>query len=60
MWYFVTGIIVGFSIGAMSITALNTSYFGKMNGIIAECEATLPRNEHCEFIAIPIDKENIR
>jgi len=52
----------GFAVGVMCMLLL--SWFSPLNGevkahksAVTQCEAELPRNQHCELIAVPVTSE---
>ena len=52
----------GFAVGAMCVLLL--FWFSPLNDevkaskvAVTQCEAELPRNQHCEFIAVPVTTE---
>lgn len=48
------GFFYGFAVAGIFVPIL-LMLFNK--DIIAECEAELPRNQHCKFMAVPMDAE---
>ena len=48
------GLTVLFTIG---INLLPISYVSKYKAAIGQCEAELPRNQHCKITAIPEDNQ---
>jgi hypothetical protein len=57
MYQFIFGLLIGvFSLGA-SIDISPTSYYNIVNTALKECEKSLPRDQHCKIIAIPIAKD---
>jgi hypothetical protein len=52
--------VFGFIIGVMFTGWLNASPWSDSTAYkkaIEECEKTLPRNEHCVVVAVPISKD---
>ena len=56
MQEFIAGILVGvFGFAALLVTA--PSYHKKATDALEICEASLPRDQHCTIIALPVSKE---
>lgn len=60
--YIFPSIVAGMIIGLLiSLVIIETDYqhsLGvKASGYVKECEASLPRNENCVIIAVPVKKE---
>lgn len=53
---FMGGLIVLFVLVA-AIDLSPTSYKNIVETAIKECEKSLPRDQHCKIIALPIDKD---
>lgn len=49
LWYFAFGV----SALLLTIKIFVAKETNHMHQLISECEQTLPRNQHCELIAIP-------
>lgn len=53
------GLLIGLFFGAIGGILVSQSHYGKIGTpTIAECEAELPRNQYCEWIAVPKEKTN--
>ena len=53
--------IAGFFVGIVLLIALLDNLPGslvkKHNEAIKECEKSLPRDQHCTLVALPVDKD---
>lgn len=52
--------IFGFIFGIIAMVVVNTFPFtdsAKYRDAIKQCEKTLPRNEHCVVVGLPISKD---
>jgi len=54
-WNF--GFFQGFIAGIIVLIIILAAIPGPSEHKIKECELELPRNQHCELIAVPIEKE---
>lgn len=52
---------LGFAVGVIFLMViikfLPDSKIEKYNSAIEQCEKTLPRNEHCVIVAVPVSKD---
>ena len=48
-------VVIGFVLGAVIMINVHKSEYRAM---IAECEKEMPRNEHCELVALPKERGN--
>ena len=53
--YFI-GIVSGIIVCVVAVNGGDT-YQKRATELIKECEQTLPRNEHCTLVALPISKD---
>jgi hypothetical protein len=53
---FLAGVIVGI-MGAAFVAQLPSSDIAKARAQITDCEKSLPRDQNCKLIALPVDKE---
>ena len=53
---FFIGIVVGFCIIATISVIFPSEQVKQYKNAINECEKTLPRNQHCVVVAVPVDK----
>lgn len=54
------GILIGFITGVLIVSAVAHSPSSKISIVremIEECEKSLPRDQHCTIIALPISKD---
>jgi len=54
------GVLIGFIVGVVTVSAvahMPSSKMSIMHEMVKECEKTLPRDQHCKIIALPIDKD---
>lgn len=54
--FFILGICVGLIIFAMSLIFIPGTTFQQGLSAIENCEKTLPRDQHCIIMAIPVEK----
>lgn len=57
----VAGLLMGALITVFAVRALadlsENSYKNTVDRAIRECEQTLPRNEHCTIVAVPVSRD---
>lgn len=53
---FLAGIFIGLLI-VITVVQSPSSNLSQYRAKIEECEKSLPRDQHCTLIAIPVDKE---
>ena len=54
---FLAGILVGIIIAAALSELGPTSYYNVVTNAKESCEKSLPRDEHCVIVAIPVSKD---
>jgi hypothetical protein len=54
---FMVGILIGISFIGLYTGITYDPTHGVVNKAMADCEASLPRNQHCYIIAVPPDKD---
>ncbi len=54
------GVLIGFIAGVITVSAvahMPSSKMSIMHEMVKDCEKSLPRDQHCKIIALPISKE---
>lgn len=51
------GAMIGLMAMAFAVDKTQGSYYNIVNTAIKECEKSLPRDQHCKIVALPVDKE---
>lgn len=54
---FIFGGVVAIVVLIGLIESSPTSYKNVVDNAIKECEKSLPRDQHCKIVALPVDKE---
>jgi hypothetical protein len=54
---FFAGCVAGIVFFMVLLATLPGSLVRQANEAVQECEKSLPRDQHCKIIALPIDKE---
>ena len=57
MYQFIFGLLFGVFSTVALIDISPTSYYNVVNTALKECEKSLPRDQNCIIIALPIDKD---
>jgi hypothetical protein len=57
MYQFIFGLLFGIFGMAAAIDISPTSYYNVVNTALKECEKSLPRDQNCKIIALPVDKD---
>jgi hypothetical protein len=54
---FFAGCFVGMAVFMIMLGTFPGSMVKQVNEAIAECEKSLPRDQHCKFVALPVSKD---
>lgn len=54
---FFAGCFVGMFVFAGALSMIPTSLVKQANDAVHECEKSLPRDQNCKIVALPVDKE---
>lgn len=54
---FFAGCFVGIAVFMIMLGTFPGSMVKQVNEAIAECEKSLPRDQHCKFVALPVTKD---
>jgi len=54
---FFAGVVVGVVLFMLLLGALPDSMVKQVNDAIQQCEKSLPRDQHCTFVALPISRD---
>ncbi len=57
MYQFIFGLLFGVFSTVALIDISPTSYYNIVNTALKECEKSLPRDQNCKIIALPVDKD---
>lgn len=57
MYQFIFGLLFGIFGMAAAVDISPNSYYNVVNTALKECEKSLPRDQHCKIIALPVDKD---
>lgn len=54
---FFAGVVVGVVLFMLLLGTLPDSMVKQVNDAIQQCEKSLPRDQHCTFVALPISRD---
>jgi hypothetical protein len=54
---FFAGMFAGIFVFAGALSMIPTSLVKQANEAVHECEKSLPRDQHCKIVALPVDKD---
>ena len=54
---FFAGVVAGIFVFIGLLETLPGSLVKQANDAIKECEKSLPRDQHCKIVAVPVDKD---
>ena len=52
-----SGVVIGIFVVVALVDASPTSHKNVVETALKECEKSLPRDQHCKIIALPVDKD---